>query len=263
VLAVFAAAVVPGILAALFQILAVAAYARLYPDAMPAQSKLNWGERWQAIKQAWAVIALGLIVTVGIYGGIVTVTEAAALGAVAAFALTAARGRLNRAVLAQVARETAINSGMIYMIIIGAFTFSYFLALSGLPEVLVTSIGALDVAPLVIILALYAMYLLLGAVFESVAAMVITLPFVLPIIDALGYGPIWWGIMLVMISGLGMITPPIGMNVFVIHGIAPHVPMGAIYRGVIPFFIADILRILLLTLVPALVTWLPKAMGLM
>jgi len=263
VLAVFAAAVVPGILAALFQMLAVAATARLFPDAMPAQPRLNGAERWAAVKQAWAVILLGLVVTVGIYGGIVTVTEAAALGAVAAFVLTWARGRLSRAVLAQVARETAINAGMIYIIIIGAFTFSYFLALSGLPEVLVEGIGALDVPPLVIVLALYAMYLVLGAVFESVAAMVITLPFVLPIMAALGYDPVWWGIMLVMISGLGMITPPIGMNVFVIHGMAPKLPMSAIYRGVVPFFIADLLRILLLTLVPVLVTWLPERMGLM
>jgi len=255
--------VVPGILAALFQMLAVAATVRLFPDAMPAQPRLNGAERWAAVKQAWAVILLGLVVTVGIYGGIVTVTEAAALGAVAAFVLTWARGRLSRAVLAQVARETAINAGMIYIIIIGAFTFSYFLALSGLPEVLVEGIGALDVPPLVIVLALYAMYLVLGAVFESVAAMVITLPFVLPIMAALGYDPVWWGIMLVMISGLGMITPPIGMNVFVIHGMVPKLPMSAIYRGVVPFFIADLLRILLLTLVPVLVTWLPERMGLM
>jgi len=263
VLAVFAAAVVPGILAAAFQMLAVVVTARLYPDAMPAQPRLGAPERWAAIKRAWAVILLGLVVTVGIYGGIVTVTEAAALGAVAAFLLTWARGRLSGAVMAQVARETAVNAGMIYIIIIGAFTFSYFLALSGLPQVIVEAIGSLDVQPLVVILALYAMYLVLGAVFESVAAMVITLPFVLPIVAALGYDPVWWGIMLVMISGLGMITPPIGMNVFVIHGMAPKLPMGAIYRGVVPFFVADLLRILLLTLVPALVTWLPERMGLM
>lgn len=263
VLAIFAAAAVPGILAALFQLGAVAVYARLYPEAVPARSRVPWAERWQTVKQAWAVILLGLVVTVGIYGGIVTVTEAAALGAAAAFVLTLARGRLSRTVMAQVARETAINSGMIYVIIIGAFAFSYFLTLSGLPEVLVTGIGGFDVPPLVIILSLYAMYLLLGAVFESVAALVITLPFVLPIITFLGYDPVWWGVMLVMISGLGMITPPIGMNVFIIHGMNPQIPLGQIFRGTVPFFIADILRILLLTLLPGLVLWLPRVMGML
>ncbi len=263
VLAIFAAAAIPGIIAAIFQIGAVAVYARLYPEAVPARSRMPWAERWQAVKQAWAVILLGLVVTVGIYGGIVTVTEAAALGAAAAFVLTLARGRLSRMVMAQVARETAINSGMIYVIIIGAFAFSYFLTLSGLPEVLVTGIGGFDVPPLVIILSLYAMYLLLGAVFESVAALVITLPFVLPIITFVGYDPVWWGIMLVMISGLGMITPPIGMNVFIIHGMNPQIPLGQIFRGTAPFFIADLLRILLLTLLPGLVLWLPEIMGLL
>jgi C4-dicarboxylate transporter, DctM subunit len=263
VLAMFAAAVVPGIIAALFQIGAAGIYARLYPDAAPAQERLPWPARWRAVKQAWAVIVLGLIVTVGIYGGLVTVTEAAALGASAAFVLTWARGQLTRAHMEQVARDTAINTGMIYMIIIGAFTFSYFLALSGLPQVLIEKTAALDVHPLLIILALYALYLVLGAVFDSVSAMVITLPFVLPIVAALGYDPVWWGIVLVMISAIGMITPPIGMNVFVIHGMAPHVSLASIFRGIMPFFIADVLRVLLLTLIPALVLWLPGWMGLL
>lgn len=263
VLAMFAAAIVPGILAVAFQLIAVWVYARLYPQAVPAQERSSGRQRWQALRQAWAVLLLGLMVTLGIYGGIVTVTEAAALGAVAAFVLTWVRGRLSFAVFKQVAYETAVNSGMIYLIIIGAFSFSYFLALSGLPQEIVGWIGGLDVPPIVVILALYLMYIVLGAVFESVAAMVVTLPFVLPIILLLGYDPIWWGVMLVMVSGLGMITPPIGMNVFVLHGLAPHIPIGTIFKGIVPFFLADLTRILILTLIPVLVTWLPTAMGLM
>ncbi|WP_244612207.1 TRAP transporter large permease [Iodidimonas gelatinilytica] len=263
VLAMFAAAIVPGILAVAFQLMAVWVYARLYPQAVPAQERSSGRQRWQALRQAWAVLLLGLMVTLGIYGGIVTVTEAAALGAVAAFVLTWVRGRLSFAVFKQVAYETAVNSGMIYLIIIGAFSFSYFLALSGLPQEIVGWIGGLDVPPIVVILALYLMYIVLGAVFESVAAMVVTLPFVLPIILLLGYDPIWWGVMLVMVSGLGMITPPIGMNVFVLHGLAPHIPIGTIFKGIVPFFLADLTRILILTLIPVLVTWLPTAMGLM
>lgn len=263
VLAMFAAAVVPGILAALFQIAAAALQARLDPAGAPASVRLGWHDRLAALRRAWAVIVLGLVVTGGIYGGLVTVTEAAALGAVAAFLLAALRGRLSREILLEAARETAKGSGMIYLVIIGAFTFSYFLAVSGLPERLVGGIAALDLPPLAVILALYLMYLLLGAVFESVAAMVVTLPFVLPVIAFLGYDPIWWGVMLVMVSGVGMITPPIGMNVFVLQGMAPDLKVTEIYRGVLPFFVADMLRILLLTLVPVLVTWLPRTMGLM
>jgi C4-dicarboxylate transporter, DctM subunit len=263
VLAMFFAALVPGVLAALFQIGAAGVYARLQPDAAPAQPRMGWPERWRAVKQAWAVIALGLIVTVGIYGGLVTVTEAAALGAFSAFALTWLRGRLSWSVLAEVARDTAINTGMIFVVIIGAFTFSYFIALSGLPQTLVAMIGALDVPPLAVIFVLYLMYLVLGSVFESVAAMVITLPFVLPVVVFLGFDPVWWGVMLVMVSAIGMITPPIGMNVFVIHGMVPNISLPTIFRGVTPFFIADLLRVILLTLVPALTLWLPGRMGLL
>ncbi len=263
VLAVFFAALIPGIIAALFQIAAAGVYARMRPDAAPAQPRSSWAQRWVALKKAWAVVALGLIVTVGIYGGLVTVTEAAALGAFSAFVLTVARGRLNREVLKEVARDTAMNTGMIYIVIVGAFTFSYFIALSGLPQVLVEGIGAMNVPPLVIILVLYLMYLLLGSIFESVAAMVITLPFVLPIVTFLGFDPIWWGVMLVMVSAIGMITPPIGMNVFVIHGMVPQLALTTIFRGVTPFFIADLLRVLLLTLLPVLTLWLPGKMGLL
>ncbi|RMD91081.1 MAG: TRAP transporter large permease subunit, partial [Alphaproteobacteria bacterium] len=262
-LAVFAAAVVPGILAAVMQMLAAAGYARLRPDAAPALERMSWRERWGAVRRAWAVLLLAFVLTAGLYGGVVTVSEAAALGAVAAFLLAVLRGRLSWAQLCKVAEDTALSSGMIYIVIIGAFTFSYFLAVSGLPEALVGPITGSGLPPLAVILLLYLMYLALGAVFDPVAAMVVTLPFVLPVIDGLGYDAVWWGVMLVMVSGLGMITPPIGINVFVLKGLAPGLSLGAIYRGVLPFLAVDLVRLLLLTLFPILATWLPHAMGLL
>lgn len=263
VLAMFAAAVIPGLIAMLFQMAAASIAARLDPEAAPRLARADRATRVAAFRSARPVLALGAVVTFGIYGGIVTVTEAASLGAVAAFVVALLRRRLDGPAIRKVAHETAVHSGMIYLVIVGAFSFSYFLALSGLPQSLVALIGGLDLSPILIVLALYAMYVLLGAVFESVAAMVVTLPFVLPIVTHLGYSPVWWGIMLVMVSGLGMITPPIGMNAFVLHGLHPHIPLTAIFRGLVPYLIADLLRILLLTFVPALVLFLPKAMGLL
>ena len=263
VLAVFAAAIVPGLIAALLQMATAALYARLRPGAAPALERLDWRARLGAVRRAWAVLLLALILSGALYGGVVTVTEAAALGAVAACLLALVRGRLTGDRLRSVAEETAVSSGMIYVVIIGAFTFSYFLAVSGLPEALVAGITGFALPPLLVVFALYLMYLALGAVFDPVAAMVVTLPFVLPVIEVLGYDPVWWGVMLVMVSALGMITPPIGINVFVLKGMAPELSLGAIYRGVLPFLGADLVRVVLLTLFPVLATWLPRVMGLM
>ncbi len=263
VLTLFAAAAVPGIIATLFQLTAAALYARYRPEAAPAAPRRGWATRKSALLRSWAVILLGLIVTAGIYGGVFTVTEAASVGACGAFLICFARGRLKSGTFGEVALDTARNAGIIYVIVIGAFAMTYFLAASGLSEALVGGIQSLNMPPLAVILSLYVMYLLLGAVFESLAVLVVTLPFVLPVVIALGYDPVWWGVMLVMISGIGMITPPIGINVFVLHGMMEEIPIGEIFKGVTPFFIADLLRMLVLTVFPTLVTWLPMKMGLM
>ncbi len=263
VLTLFAAAIVPGIVATLFQLAAAALYARYRPAAAPSAKRVAWPERKKALVQSWAIILLGLIVTGGIYGGVFTVTEAASVGACGAFLICVARGRLKPGVFGDVALDTARNAGVIYVIVIGAFAMTYFLAASGLSEAIVDGIQSLALPPLAVILSLYVMYLILGAVFESLAVLVVTLPFVLPVVIGLGYDPVWWGVMLVMISGIGMITPPIGINVFVLHGMMEEISLGEIFKGVTPFFIADLLRMMVLTLFPALVTWLPIKMGLM
>ncbi len=263
VLALFSAAIVPGIVATVFQLIAAATYARLYPDAAPRAQRAGWRRRGNALKQSWAIMALGAVVTLGIYGGVFTVTEAAAVGACGAFLICLARRRLKPGVFAEVAQETARNAGVIYVIVIGAFAMTYFLAVSGLSQSMVTGIQSLGLPPIAVILCFYVMYLLLGAVFESLAVLVVTLPFVLPVVIGLGYDPVWWGVMLVMISGVGMITPPIGINVFVLHGMMEEISLGEIFKGVTPFFIADIARVLVLTFFPALVTWLPMQLGFM
>lgn len=261
VLTLFAAAVIPGVIATFFQFGAAAIYARAVPEAAPKAARLGWGARFEAIGRAWAVIGLGLVVTAGIYGGFFSVTEAAAVGAVGAFLLCILRGKATVGALAEAARDVAKGAGSIYIIVIGAFAMSYFLAVSGLPQSFIAAVDVLALPPIAVIIAFYAMYLVLGAMFEPLAVMVVSLPFVFPVVLALGYDPVWWGVMLAMVSGIGMVTPPIGINVFVVHGMSDDIPLTDIYRGVTPFFIADILRLLLLTAFPGLVTWLPDRLG--
>ena len=261
VITLFIAALIPGLIAILFHFVTVMVLVRRDPASGPAGERTEWPDRWRVLAQGWGVLFLMLAVIGGIYGGVFTVNEAASLGAGLAFMFTFFRGRLTWETMFQVLKETATNTAMIYLIIGGASIFSSFVTLSRMPDALVDLISGLGVAPLLVILILFAVYLVLGAVFDTVAAMVITLPFVLPLVIELGYNPIWWGVVLVMAIEVGMITPPIGMNVFVLFGVAKTIPLKTIFAGILPFFYADIVRILLIILFPALALWLPEALG--
>jgi len=249
------------VIAVLFHFLTVMILVRRNPAAGPAGPRTGWADRGRVLGKSWGVLALMIAVIGGIYGGVFTVNEAAALGAGLAFAFTAARGKLNMDTLWQVLKETASNTALIYLIIAGATIFSSFITLTKMPDALTTQISALGMAPLVVIFILLAVYLILGSIFDTVAAMVITMPFVFPLILELGYNPIWWGIVLVMAIEVGMITPPIGMNVFVLFGVADGIPLKTIFKGILPFFYADILRIIIIILFPVLSLWLPQALG--
>lgn len=261
VITLFVAALIPGLIAVLFHFLTVAIIVHRNPEIGPAGDRVPWGMRWRIVVQSWGVLVLMVAVIGGIYGGVFTVNEAASLGAGLAFLFTLFRGKLSWQTMFQVLKETATNTAMIYLIIGGASIFSSFITLSRMPDALVGYIGALGLEPLIVVLILFALYLVLGAVFDTIAAMVITLPFVLPLILELGYSPIWWGVILVMAIEVGMITPPIGMNVFVLFGVAKTIPLKTIFRGILPFFYADIVRILLIILVPSLALWLPGVLG--
>jgi TRAP-type C4-dicarboxylate transport system permease large subunit len=152
---------------------------------------------------------------------------------------------------------------MIYFIIAGASIFSSFIAVSKMPAVLVTQITELSLPPLAVIFVLMVVFLILGSIFDTLAAIVITLPFVLPLVVGMGYHPVWWGIVMVMVIEVGMITPPIGLNVFVLFGVAETIPLNTIFRGIVPFFFADMIRISIVILFPALSLWLPRLAGLL
>lgn len=251
----FVAALVPGLIAVLFCLIAVRVYVWLNPARAPETEHSDWGEKLRATIAAWGVVLIGFLMTVGIYSGIVTVDEAAALGVLLTLGFAVFRGQLNRKRLMRELVDAAGNIGMVYLILIGAKIFSNAMTQSGLAQGFVNWVLGLGLAPLAIIFTLVLAYILLGAIFDAMAAMILTLPFVLPIILQLGYDPVWWGIINVMIIEVGMITPPVGINIFVFHGMRPEIPLGAVYRGTVPFVIAGIARIVLLIFFPALATF--------
>ncbi len=261
VISLFIAAIIPGAIAVALHFIAIFIYVRASPESGPAGSKMPWPERWMVFAQSWRVLTLAFAVSGGIYTGWFTVAEAAAVGACMSFLFTWQSGRLTKAVLWEVLSESAANTGLIYLIIIGANIFTYFVTLSHLPNHLVAAIQGLGVDPIVIIFLLLLMYLILGSIFDTVAAMVITLPFVFPLIIDLGFDPIWFGVINVMVIEIGMITPPIGINVFVLHGIARDIPLNTIFRGIGPFLVADLVRLTILVFFPVLALWLPRLMN--
>lgn len=261
VLTLYVAAIVPSVIAVILLLAAAAIVVRVDPGAGPAGPTASRAECIAAACQAWAVVSLAVAVGVGIYTGIFTVNEAAAIGAVLAFVCAAARKRLTRSTLYRTLVETASTTGMIYMMLIGANVLSYFVTASRLPEVTVASIQQLSVPPLAILAVLLAIYIVLGAIFEEVSVMLITLPFVLPMIVGFGYSPVWWGIINIVVIEIGMIAPPIGLNVFVVHNMAGGVPMKAIYSGIMPFLAAELILLAILVVAPALTMWLPGTLG--
>jgi tripartite ATP-independent transporter DctM subunit len=261
VITLFIAALIPGLIAVTLHFVAIAIYVRIRPGSGPAGERISWRGRLRVFAQSWAVLALMFAVIGGIYGGVFTVTEAASLGVGLAFIFTIARGRLTAETLLQVVRETASNSAMIYVIISGASIFTYFITATKMPDALVAAITAMELHPLMVIFVLMVVYLILGSIFDTIAAMVITMPFVFPLVVSMGYSPIWWGVVLVMVIEIGMITPPIGLNVFVIFGVAKTIPLGTIFRGILPFLYADLVRLVIIILFPALTLWLPELLG--
>ena len=255
------AAIIPAMLAIVMNALTIITIVRINPNIAPKGERASWTTRGQSLIKSWQVLLLGGVVAGGIYGGLFNITEAAAVGVVIAFVMCGMRGQLTKSNLREVLQETASNTAMIYMMLIGASILSYFLSISHMPEYTVAWIDSMNLPAFVVVLALYLMYLILGSIFETVAAMVITLPFVLPIVTGLGYDPIWWGIMMLSVIGTGMNTPPIGMNVFVLFGMTRDIPLKTIFAGTLPFVISDIIKLLILTTVPEITLWLPSMIG--
>ena len=257
----FFAAIVPALIAIALNLAAITLIVRWRPEAAPVLPQVSPKEKRVALARAAPALILIVGVFGGLYSGIFTVNEAASVAGVLSFLFALLRGRLTWKSLVEGLRESASATAMLYVILIGAFVFTYFITLAKIPEALVQGIEGLPLAPIAIIFLLLAGYLVLGAVFDEISAMLITLPFVLPVIVKLGYDAVWWGIINVVVIELGMIIPPIGVIVFLLHGLSRDIPIRTIYRGVAPFIAADLLLLALLTVFPAISLWLPKVLA--
>ena len=257
----FAAAVIPALLTIVLNLMTVSIAIRLNPAAAPVDQRMNWPERVAALRRAIPAFILILAVFGGLYSGIFTVNEAASVAAVVAFVFALLRGRLHLNYIFEGMREAARVTAMLYTILMGAAVFTYFMTLGRVPDVLIAAVGGLALPPLVIIAAILVAYLILGTVFDELSAMLITLPFVLPMVTALGYDPLWWGVIMVIQIELAMIHPPFGIIAFLIHGLAPSISLKEIYKGVFPYLVADFVLMILLVAFPAIALWLPHLLA--
>lgn len=254
----FAAGILPGLVAIGFYLLAVRVVVTLKPAAGPAGERQDWSMRIQALAKVWGVVLLFVIVMGGIYGGVFSPTEAAGIGAFGAFVFALARRTLSWRIAYQVLLESASTTAMLFMVLIGALLFANFINLTDFPQALLELAGQFKDTPWRVIVALLIIYLLLGCVFESLSMILLTVPIFFPLVISLGYDPIWFGIVVVVITEISLITPPVGLNVFVLRGVLPDVSTTTIFKGVTPFWVADVFRLAVIVSFPMLSLWLPS-----
>ncbi len=257
----FAAGILPGLLAIIFYLLAVRWTIWRDPNAGPPGERMSWKERLLALRDVWGVLVLFIIVMGGIYGGIFSSTEAAGIGACGAFLFALLRGRLTWQVLSNVLVESARTTGMLFMVLIGALLFSSFINFTSMPGDLQDWVQQFDMSPIVVILLICAIYIVLGSVLESMSMVLLTVPIFYPLVQHLGFDLIWFGIIVVVVTEISFITPPVGMNVMVLKSLLPDVKMSTLYRGVIPFVVADVFRLAVLLAFPVISLLLPKYLG--
>ncbi len=255
--AMFAAGVIPGIIATVLLMLAVAWQTWRDPAAGPPGERTPWPQRWQALRGIWGVVVLFTLVMGGIYAGAFTVTEGAGIGAFGAFVFALARRALTWSVLAQVLVESARTTAMLFVILIGALIFANFVNFTSMPEDLRNYVEQFQVSPMTVIVLICVIYVLLGTAMEELSMILLTVPVLFPLVVHLGFDPLWFGILVVVVVEIGLISPPVGMNIFVLRTLLPHVSTGTIYHGVLPFVVADVIRLAILVAVPSLSTWLP------
>lgn len=261
ILELFVAAIIPAILTILLNFLGVALYVKLRPAEAPTHTRIEGKRRLAAVKRAGPALLLVFAVFGGLYSGIFTVNEAAAVAAILSFVAAVLRGRLSKENFLKGLKETATATAMLYLILIGAFVFGYFLNIARIPDAVGEFITQLNIPGLGIIVVILLIYMILGAVLDEIAAVLVTLPFVLPVIVGLGYDPIWWGVVSIVVVEIGLIIPPMGIIVFLLHGMSRGISLGAIYRGVAIFAIMDVLSLIILVLFPQISLWLPRALG--
>lgn len=256
----FIAGIVPGILAMLMYMGTVTLMGRLRPDYLPPGKHTSWAERVTSIREIWSTLLLFAFVIGGIYGGAFTATEAAGMGAVGAFILGVVRGRLSRQDIRRSLLDTTRVTAAVFTILIGALLFGYFLTITQTPQKITALLTGLGIGRYGVLAVIMFMYLVLGCIMDALAMIILTVPIILPVIKELGFDPIWFGVIIVMTVELGLISPPVGMNIFVIKSVIGDVKISTIFSGVLPFIVTDIVRLAILIAFPILALWLPSRM---
>jgi tripartite ATP-independent transporter DctM subunit len=257
----FAAGAIPGIMTALLMMITVVLMAAHDPEHAPAGEKFSWAERLQALRGIWGVLLLVVVVLGGIYGGFFTATEGAGMGASGAFLFALARRRLTWRILFEVLVESARTTAMLFTLLIAATIFANFINFTSLPRDLTGWITGMGLSPIMVVCAMMATYVLLGTVMEELTMVLLTIPLFFPIVVQLGFDPVWFGVLIVMVIQIGLVSPPVGMNLFVVNALLPKVGLRAIFSGVWPLVVAMIVALALLIAFPQLSLWLPSKMG--
>jgi len=256
----FIAGIFPGLILTGLFMLVIYVISNRRPSPGPPGPRSNWRQRLVAIKDLWGIMVLVVLVMGGIWAGVFTPTEAAALGSFAVFVIGVVTRQAKIKNVVASLKSTACSCGMVLIILIGALIFSYFMALSKLPVALGNVIVGLRVPSLFILLSILAIYLILGCLMDPIGMVLLTIPIFLPIIKNLGFDPIWFGVLVVLMMEMAMITPPVGINVFVIGGMAGDVPLYAIFRGIMPFVVAQAVCLAIVMAFPQIALFLPNIM---
>jgi tripartite ATP-independent transporter DctM subunit len=256
----FAAALIPGILLAVLYVIAVLIQARIRPEWTPLVPSMPMRERLRATRGMWKLVLLFFFAVVGIYLGWFSPTEGAAVSAFVAMLIGFGTRTLSLRGLSEAMLETVFSTAMLFFIVVGAFIFSRFIVLTRLPNELAVWVETMKLAPLSIVLAVIVLYVVLGTALEEVSTILITVPVILPLMTSIGYDGIWFGIFVTVMATIGLISPPVGLTVFVIQAQNPDIPASKIYRGTLPFLVADFVLVALLVAFPALALWLPAVL---
>ena len=256
----FIAGIIPGTLGVLGYMAAIAVVTRLNPEAGPAGPRAAWPERLRLMRGVWPIVALFGLVLGGIYLGVFTPTEAAGIGAAGAFVFVLFRGTLTLRALIDIFAESARTSAMMIALLFGATLFNNYLDMLGFARDLASWLETVNLTPMQALLVMMGIYLVLGLFLESLSMMLLTIPIFFPVVQILGIDPVWFGILVVVAIEISLITPPVGLNVFILKIMVRNITLATIFRGIVPFFVADLIRLGLLLAFPTLVLVLPRLM---
>lgn len=256
----FMAGILPGLLAMAMYVLTIGVLVLLRPAMLPSHEPRPWGERLVALKDVWPALALFVFVIGGLYGGFFTPTEAGGVGACGAFLLGVLRRKLDREGIRTALLQATRTAAAVFTVLIGALLFGYFLTITQTPQKVTAALTGLGLGRYGVLALILLMYLVLGCLMDAMAMIILTVPIIFPVITQLGFDPIWFGIVVVMTVELGLITPPVGMNVFVIKSVVSELSFASIFKGAGPFVVTDVIRLVILVAFPVIALWLPSRM---